>query len=166
MENIEKFEIINYYPGIIGEIVNLHAVYYYNNYGFDITFETQVAKELSIFLSEFRKGMDGLWVIRINDSFAGSVVIDGKLADSEGARLRWFIVKPEYQGKGIGGALLREALEFCRAKNIKKVLLWTFRGLDIARKLYERAGFKLCVEIEAHRWGQNIIEQKFELSFQ
>jgi len=164
IKNIEKLEIVDYYPGVMGEIVNSHAVYYYKNWGFDITFETHVAKELSIFFSEFKKGKDGVWIVRINKSFAGSVAIDGKLANSEGARLRWFIVKPEFQRKGIGEVLLEKALEFCKAVDYRKVFLWTYRGLDIARKLYEHVGFKFQIEKEVQRWGQNIIEQKFELS--
>jgi hypothetical protein len=42
-----------YFPGAVGKITELHAVYYHENWGFDISFETQVGRELSEFLRDF-----------------------------------------------------------------------------------------------------------------
>lgn len=156
-------EYCGYYPGLIGKITEVHAVYYNAHWGFDISFETQVGSELSDFLIEFDANRDGLWVARRNDMFAGSVAIDGRHAETEGARLRWFIVVPVFQGLGIGKALILRACEFCRHKRYPKVYLWTFEGLDSARFLYEQQNFRLCEEHEVDQWGQHIKEQKFEL---
>ncbi len=46
----------SYYPGAIGEITGLHATYYHDHWGFDISFETQVLKELSEFMQDFHVG--------------------------------------------------------------------------------------------------------------
>lgn len=159
---MEKVEIVGYYPGVIGKIVELHATYYHENWGFDISFEIQVARELAEFLECFIPGRDGLWVAKHRGEFTGSVAIDGSLALEEGARLRWFIVEPSLQGRGIGGRLLREAMAFCRKAGHGKVFLWTFRGLDAARKLYEREGFRLSEEHLIHKWGGQIVEQRFD----
>ena len=43
--------LLGYYPGVVGRIIELHAVYYYENWGFDISFETQVGRELSEFMA-------------------------------------------------------------------------------------------------------------------
>jgi len=43
------------------------------------------------------------------------------------------------------------------------VFLWTFKGLEGARRLYETVGFKLCEESQIDQWGQTIREQKYEL---
>ena len=115
---MSKTEYSGYYPGVAGKITEVHAVYYHEQWGFDISFETQVGRELSEFLMEFDKSRDGLWVARRNGMFAGAVAIDGRNAQSEGARLRWFIVVPVFQGHGIGRELIYRAVEFCKKKII------------------------------------------------
>ena len=52
-------ELTGYYPGVLGKITELHAVYYHEHWEFDISFETQVGMELCEFMSRFRvKPMD------------------------------------------------------------------------------------------------------------
>ena len=93
----------------------------------------------------------------------GSVAIDGRQAQADGARLRWFIVVPVFQGLGIGKELISRAVEFCKHRRYPKVYLWTFEGLDTARSIYEKHNFRLCEENKIDQWGQHIKEQKFEL---
>jgi GNAT superfamily N-acetyltransferase len=147
----------------VGKITELHAVYYFENWGFDISFETQVGMELSQFFIDFKDNRDGFRAARVGVEFAGAVAIDGHLRDTEGARLRWFIVQPGLQGRGIGWELLSDSLRFCVDAGHRKVFLLTFKGLDCARTLYERAGFVLSEEHEVKQWGSTILEQKFEL---
>ena len=157
-------KMTGYFPGVIGKIIELHAIYYYENWGFDISFETQVGRELSEFMSHFQEGRDGFWVATIDAELAGSVAIDGFRAGVEGARLRWFIVPTGFQGQGIGGLLIKQAIDFCRRAEYKRIYLWTFEGLDTARFLYEREGFRLSEAHDIYQWGQNIREQMFELN--
>jgi GNAT superfamily N-acetyltransferase len=160
---LQETQYGGYYPGVAGKITEVHAVYYHENWGFDISFETQVGREFSDFLVEFDETRDGLWSAKRNNMFAGAVAIDGRTAQSEGARLRWFIVVPVFHGLGIGKELISRAVEFCKQKNYPKVFLWTFEGLDSARYLYEAHHFKLSEEHDVDQWGQTIKEQKFEL---
>jgi GNAT superfamily N-acetyltransferase len=159
-----RFKIKGYYPGVIGKIIELHAAYYFENWGFDITFETQVGKELSDFISESEEERDGLWVALMGGEFAGSIAIDGRKVHQEGARLRWFIVPPQYQGLGIGRESIEKAVTFCRERGHGRIFLWTFEGLRAARALYERTGFRLRTEHRVCQWGQNITEQMFVLN--
>ena len=152
-----------YSPGVIGRITELHAVYYREHWNFDIRFETQVGRELSVVLRDFSDGRDFFRTAAFGGRFAGSIAIDGKEAASEGARLRWFIVEPEFQRRGIGRRLIREAVGFCRDAGYKRVYLWTFKGLDRARALYESEGFKLNLERDGSPWGHDITEQMFTL---
>ncbi len=69
----------------------------------------------------------------------------------------------QYQGRGIGSVLIREAIEFCKQADLRRVYLWTFSGLDAARHLYEKHGFRICEEHEGDQWGVNVTEQMFEL---
>lgn len=161
-----EIKIHGYTPGVVGKITEIHAVYYHKHWGFDDSFETQVGRELSEFVSKFDEDRDGLWVATQHGIFAGSVAIDGQALDSDGARLRWFIVAPQFQNSGIGQELISRAVEFCRNKNYPKIFLWTFEGLDAARRLYERENFRLSEAHDVDQWGRRIREQKFELILQ
>jgi galactose-1-phosphate uridylyltransferase/GNAT superfamily N-acetyltransferase len=161
-----RLDFQGYTPGTIGRITEAHAVYYHEHWGFDASFETQVARELSKFVSEYQADRDGLWVAVSDGRLAGSVAIDGHPADTEGARLRWFIVVPAHQGSGIGRALIHQAVAFCQRKRYRSIFLWTFEGLTRARRLYEEIGFRLVYEHAVRQWGQPITEQKFVLNLQ
>ncbi len=50
---------------------------------------------------------------------------------------------------------------FSRRKS-QQVYLSTFAGLDSARHLYEKCGFKLLEENEGNTWGVRVREQVFE----
>jgi GNAT superfamily N-acetyltransferase len=160
-----KIEFRGYFPGAIGMITEAHAVYYHEHWGFDVSFETQVGRELSEFMAAFEEGRDGFWAATEGGRFAGSVAIDGREAHPEGARLRWFIVDQNYQGTGLGKSLLRRAVDFCRKTGFPRIYLWTFEGLHAARTLYEGEGFRLCEEHAVNQWGQQITEQMYELPF-
>ena len=161
---MQDIQIKGYYPGVVGKITELHAVYYHENWGFDVTFETQVGGELSEFVRRFDGNRDGLWVAVKERKFAGAIAIDGSDGFGEGARLRWFIVDPCYQGSGIGKNLIVQAIEFCKQKGFPKVYLWTFKGLEDARRLYEAVDFRFSEESQIAQWGQTIVEQKYDLS--
>ena len=160
------FQMTGYYPGVLGKITEIHAVFYHEHWGFDVSFETQVGSELSEFMSKFDDHRDGIWAATQDGIFAGSVAIDGQNARIDGARLRWFIVAPEFQNAGLGKKLISQAVKFCRTKKYPKIFLWTFEGLDAARRLYEQEKFKLSEVHDIDQWGQHIKEQKFELNLQ
>lgn len=159
----ETIDISGYYPGAIGHVTTCHAIYYHDVWGFDLSFEVQVSGEMAEFMSRFDPATDGLWTARIDNRFIGSVAIDGHPPGETGARLRWFIVEPAFQGTGIGNLLLEACLPFCRAAGHRRVFLWTFEGLHAARTLYERKGFRLAKEHRVDQWGRIINEQMFEL---
>ncbi|MDZ4165223.1 MAG: GNAT family N-acetyltransferase [Smithellaceae bacterium] len=156
-----NYSITGYYPGIIGRIVELHAVYYHRHWGLDASFEIQMASELASFVAGFKEKRDGLWVASTPERLIGAVAIDGKDTQVEGARLRWFIVAPQFQGTGVGKRLIGLAIDHCRLAGYRQVCLWTFRGLEAARSIYEREGFSLACEHEISQWGKVIREQKF-----
>ncbi len=94
-----------YFPGSIGQVVQAHALYYHKHWGFDVSFESQVARELGEFMGRYDPGRDGFWTARIDGSFLGSIAIDGNPENPDGARLRWFIVASGFRGKGLGSIL-------------------------------------------------------------
>jgi GNAT superfamily N-acetyltransferase len=154
--------IAGYTPGALGKIVELHGVYYYREWELGLFFEAKAASEMAAFLNRFNPETDGFWVARVDGEIAGGITIDGN--DANGVRLRWFILADGYRGLGLGNRLMNEALEFCRKAGHRRVYLTTFAGLDAARHLYEKNGFRLVWEEQDSHWGNPLMEQKFELA--
>lgn len=151
-----------YLPGAIGRVVELHARYYAEYWGFGPFFEAKVAKELSDFITGYDEAKDRIWLCSIGGTVEGSITIDGSSGNGNSAHLRWFIVSDRLRGKGAGNHLMRQALSFCKEKGYGAVYLWTFQGLDPARHLYEKYGFRLVEERPGTQWGSSVIEQRFE----
>lgn len=156
-------KLLGYVPGAIGRVAELHATYYHKNWGFGKFFEVKVATELAEFLSRFDEDRDGFWTICLNGQVEGSIAIDGIKAESKGAHLRWFILSSKLRGQGFGNRLMKKAVDFCQKRQYHHVYLWTFEGLDAARHLYEKFGFRLAEECHGDQWGTLVVEQKFLL---
>jgi GNAT superfamily N-acetyltransferase len=152
-----------YRPGAIGRIVDLHAAYYHRQAQFGLAFESRVAHELADFCDRYDNDRDGLWLAMIEGAIEGSIAIDGSRAAEDGAHLRWFICSDNVRGTGVGSALLSSAVAFCRSRRYPRVYLWTFAGLDAARHLYEKFGFRLAHHQRGAQWGVEVDEQRFEL---
>jgi ribosomal protein S18 acetylase RimI-like enzyme len=58
-------------------------------------------------------------------------------------------------------ALLSQALAFCDQREFREIHLWTVRGLDAARRLYESHGFQLAEEYLGDQRGSEILQQRF-----
>jgi len=158
-----SFEIIGYFPGVIGQITTLHAVYYKEHWGLDQSFEIQVSRELSDFIAHFDEKKDGLWSAVSDNKLAGFIAITGDRDHPEDARLRWYIVDPHYHSRGIGRVLITKAIDFSREAGYKRIYLWTFQGLVQAQSIYEQNGFTIAEKRDVIQWGDIIREQQFEL---
>jgi GNAT superfamily N-acetyltransferase len=165
---MNEIEITGYEPGAIGRITELHGSYYHKNWDMGLYFEARVATHLAEFLSRFNPERDGAWFAKMNGQIVGAIIIDGAEAETEGARLRFFILAPECQGLGVGNRLMEEAVSFCKRVGFKRVYLTTFSGLTAARHLYEKYGFRLYHETDGTELTGNpaLTEQKFELILQ
>lgn len=150
-----------YVPGIIGRIVEMHASYYDRHEGFGVEFESKVAAGLAAFSALLGNPDNGIWYAHRNGRIIGSVAIDGEDLGEGRAHLRWFIVDDAIRGTGVGKLLMQMAIAFCDAKGFRETQLWTFEGLDAARRLYESNGFKLVEEYGGNQWGTEVLEQKF-----
>jgi N-acetylglutamate synthase-like GNAT family acetyltransferase len=148
---MDEVYISNYVPGAIGRIAELHGNYY-----------------------------NKFWVASVKNKIIGSIAIAGDQKKKNEARLRFFIISPDYQGLGVGNLLMEKAISFCKDSGFKEVYLTTFAGLDAAKHLYEKFttfagldaakhlyekwGFKLIEEKEDTTWGVVVKEQLFILT--
>ena len=55
------------------------------------------------------------------------------------------------------------ALGFWGVCGYPRVHLWTFAGLDAARRLYDDAGFQAVEEQDDDQWGKTMREQRMVL---
>ncbi|WP_343673541.1 bifunctional helix-turn-helix transcriptional regulator/GNAT family N-acetyltransferase [Paraburkholderia heleia] len=150
-----------YRPGCIGDIASLHARFYAANWGFGAYFEKKVATELAEFAGALPAVGKALWLAMERDRVLASLAIDGNESGNAGvAHLRWFIVDDSLRGTGIGRQLMTNAMQFVDA-SYAETYLWTFKGLDAARHLYESFGFQLAQAFEGDQWGTKVTEQRF-----
>jgi RimJ/RimL family protein N-acetyltransferase len=162
--SLQTVEIKGYYPGVLGRVITQHAHYYHKHWGFDYSFETEVAAEIAQFRNNFDGTRDGIWVALKGDRFVGSISLDGFTTPQGKARIRWFIVSEAFQGLGVGSKLMKRAVRFGLSAGYEKLFLYTFQGLERARRLYEKNGFKLIKEQETIIGGVEVNGQKLELS--
>lgn len=154
-------------PGVLGDLVSLQARYYAREWRFGSFFEAKLASDVASFVRRYDPRVDLLLSASRADRVIGSVTIDGgdPGRPEDLAHLRWFIVDDGVRFKGLGRRLIDRALGFARRTGRAGVYLWTFAGLDAARRLYDDAGFRLVHEAAGDTWGTRVTEQRFELRF-
>ncbi len=161
---MSEIAIAGYVPGAIGRVAELHANYYSKAWDFGLYFEAKVAAELAEFLRRYDPARDGFWTAIQGGRVEGSIAIDAAKAGTEGAHLRWFILSDALRGLGAGNRLMKEAVGLCRQRGYRSVFLWTFQGLEPARHLYEKFGFRLAQQIAGEQWGKRVLEQRYVLA--
>lgn len=113
------------------------------------------------FVSRLNQPGNCIWVATQNDRIVGSIAIDGQDLGNNNAHLRWFILDAGCCGDGVGRQLLGEAVDFCERYGFATIQLWTFKGLEAARRLYESFKFELVHEEEGNQWANMVTEQQF-----
>ena len=160
-DNSEAYIGEGYSPALIGRIVEMHAAYYSRSAGFGAAFEAKVASDLAGFMTRLQEPTNQIWYAEAQGRIAASIAVDGDDLGDGLAHLRWFIVDDGLRGRGMGKSLLRKALAFCGEHDFQEIHLWTLKGLEAARRLYEDNGFVLVDEYHGDQWGTEIVEQKF-----
>jgi DNA-binding MarR family transcriptional regulator/GNAT superfamily N-acetyltransferase len=150
-----------YRPGVVARVTEMHINYYHRHSGFGQFFESKVAGGLAEFCGRLDKSQNAIWLALDGERIVGSLAIDGEDLGDNVAHLRWFIIDDGLRGAGVGRRLMAEAMAFCDRCGFVATHLWTFSGLNAARKLYEDAGFQLFEEFAGEQWGKEVVEQRF-----
>ena len=131
-------------PGDLGWIVYRHGTVIAEEFGWDEHFEGLIAEIVGEFVKNYDATSDRGIIAEHDGEIAGSVFL--VRADATSAKLRVLYVEPHMRGHGLGRKLVEKAVREAKKIGYAKVTLWTTRGLDSARKIYENAGFRLVDE--------------------
>ena len=145
-------------PGDLGWVVERHGAIYAAEYDLNREFEALVAKIVAEFAAQPRARA---WIAELAGARVGCVFCVEK--SPRVAQLRLLLVEASARGLGVGAALVATCVAHARHAGYKKLVLWTNDILVSARKLYEAAGFELTSSGTHHSFGQDLVEQTWEL---
>ena len=160
--DLRDVQIRGLQAGDLGWIIHRQAVLYTKEYGWNHEYEALVARILADFIEAFDPAHDGAWIAEMNGRIVGSVFLVHGDRPKLG-KLRLLYVEQEARGTGVGARLVNACIESARAVGDDQLTLWTNSVLTAARRLYERAGFKLIDEAPHHSFGADLIGQTWKL---
>lgn len=148
--------------GDFGWAIERHGALYSSEYGWDERFEGLVAELFGRFAQKHDPARERCWIAELNGERVGVVFVVQR--EPEVAQLRCLLVEPTARGHGIGRKLVNACVQFARDAGYRQMMLWTNKGLDSARKIYEAVGFELVEEKPHCDFGPELIGQSWEMN--
>jgi DNA-binding MarR family transcriptional regulator/GNAT superfamily N-acetyltransferase len=148
--------------GDYGWAIERHGIIYQTQFGWGPRFEGLVAELFGKFALGHDPVLERCWIAELEGERVGCVFVAQR--EPQVAQLRCLLVEPKARGKGVGAKLVNECISFARSAGYQRMMLWTNKGLDSARKIYESAGFKLVDEQPHEDFGIPLIGQNWEMA--
>ncbi len=148
-------------PGDLGWVVMAHGELYFQEFGWDTTFEALVARIVAEYAASPESHPQAAWIAVMDGRRVGCVFCCNK--DEETAQLRLLLTDPSARGKGVGSQLVRRCIDFALKAGYHRMVLWTNDVLVAAARIYLAAGFTLVEEEPHHSFGADLVGQTYEL---
>ncbi len=147
-------------PGDLGWVIKAHGELYASEYGWNTTFEAQVARIVADYAAGPAPERERAWIAEADGRRVGSVFcVDAHAGDT--ALLRLLLLDPAVRGRGLGGRLVDTCLDFARKAGYRRMRLWTTDPLVAARQLYLSRGFRLVAETPHRDFGAELLGQTY-----
>lgn len=111
----------------------------YAEYGFIYDPGTEVP-DLLRFEQHYAPPRGAFFVVREGNLVVGSVGVEH--LDGSAAELHRLYLDARLRGRGTGRALVEAVLDWCRAQNISRLVLWSDTRFAQAHRLYTKMGFR------------------------
>ena len=151
----------NFAPGDLGQLIYIHGVQNFADYGFNHVHEAYCAQIAVEFILCPEKGRSRAWLAKKEGKVVGSIFIIER--PNNQAQLRLLFVDRSVRGLGLGRWLVEESIRYCKGVGFDVVYLWTVKGLVRAIWLYESVGFTRVAEKPVGEWGKTSLEIRFDL---
>src|SRR6201995_4127373 len=126
-------------PGDLGQLIYIHGVQNFADYGFNQVHEAYCAQIAVEFILSPEKGRSRAWLAKKEEKDVGFIFIVER--PNNQAQLRLLFVDRGVRGVGLGRWLVEESVRYCQTCEFDVVYLWTVQGLDRAISIYESVGF-------------------------
>ncbi len=110
-------------------------VEYANSLGVDLSFQ-----HLDQELASLETFYEIVLLAREPDGIAGCIAL--RRMDDQCCEMKRLYVRPEFRGRGIAHALVKELLTIARARGYSRMRLDTLPAMKAAMRLYEEFGFR------------------------
>ena len=162
MKYAQPFVLRAHRPGDMEWITRRHGELYTAEQGWDASFGELVGQICADFERDYDPRWEHCWIAQMAGKPVGSIALARSGEEGVG-KLRLLLVEEQARGYGLGSRLVDECHRFARNAGYRKMRLWTTDQQKEARQIYRGKGYKLAAEEPVHAFGQDMVNETWEL---